>query len=156
MSHDTRCPVRRSSAFDSFDTSSLDSLQICRGEASPIRTLKLSLQTHLLSRSSEGDNHDVAFGLDAIRTGRRALTPIFLTSVALGGCATRGAPSYPIVGAFFPGWMFCALIGIVGALATRGLFVATKLNRVLPFQLFVCASMGVIIAAAAWILWFGR
>ncbi|HMK91306.1 MAG TPA: YtcA family lipoprotein [Methylocystis sp.] len=88
-----------------------------------------------------------------MRSGRRILT--FLTSVALGGCASRGAPSYPIVGAFFPGWMLCAVIGIVGALAARGLFVATGLDRVLPFQLFVCSSLGVIIAGLTWILWFG-
>jgi YtcA family len=77
-------------------------------------------------------------------------------SATLAGCAIRGAPTYPIVGAFFPGWMFCAVIGIVGAIAVRGLFVATGLNRILPFQLFVCASLGVIIAALAWILWFGQ
>ncbi|MGA8170632.1 MAG: YtcA family lipoprotein [Methylocystis sp.] len=90
-----------------------------------------------------------------MRGGRRVLAPICL-STTLAGCAIRGAPTYPIVGAFFPGWMFCAVIGIVGAMAARGLFVATGLNRVLPFQLFVCASLGVIIAALAWILWFGQ
>jgi hypothetical protein len=52
--------------------------------------------------------------------------------------------------------MFCAVIGIVGAIAARGLLVATGLNRVLPYQLFVCSAFGVIIAALAWLLWFGQ
>ncbi|MFY9655048.1 MAG: YtcA family lipoprotein [Methylocystis sp.] len=77
-------------------------------------------------------------------------------SASLAGCERQGAPTYPIVGAFFPGWMFCALIGIIGAIAARGLFVVTGLNRVLPFQLFVCSSLGVIIATLAWIVWLGQ
>ena len=114
----------------------------------------MALQANLLSRRIERDK-DVHFGPDAIRSGRRFLTPISL-SVTLAGCAIGGAPTYPIVGAFFPGWMFCAVMGIVGAIAARGLFVVTGLNRVVPFQLFVCSSLGVIIATLAWILWFGQ
>ncbi len=114
----------------------------------------MALQANLLSRRIERDK-DVHFGPDAIRSGRRFLTPISL-SATLAGCASRGAPTYPIVGAFFPGWMFCAVMGIIGAIAARGLFVVTGLNRVVPFQLFVCSSLGVIIATLAWILWFGQ
>jgi YtcA family len=116
----------------------------------------LALQTTLFRRRSERDKHDVQFGLDATRSGRRILTSICVMSASLAGCASHGAPTYPIVGAFFPGWMFCAVIGIVGAIAARGLLVATGLNRVLPFQLFVCSAFGVIIAALAWLLWFGQ
>jgi len=91
-----------------------------------------------------------------VGTGTCILTLIFLVSVVLEGCTGRGAPTYPFVGAFFPGWMLCAVIGIAGALAARGLLAATGLHRVLPFQLFVCSSIGVIIAALTWILWFGQ
>ena len=79
-----------------------------------------------------------------------------IASLGLGGCVSGGAPTYAIVGAFFPGWMFCAVLGIVGAITARGLFVVTGLNRALPFQLFVCSSLGVIIAVLAWIYWFGQ
>ena len=87
---------------------------------------------------------------------RRSASVALVASSCLGGCASGGAPTYSIVGAFFPGWMFCAVLGIVGAIAARGLFVATGLNRALPFQLFVCSSLGVIIAVLAWIYWFGQ
>ena len=116
----------------------------------------MTLQPILLSRRNQHDEHDVRFGPDAKMSGRPILTLICVISVALAGCASRGAPTYPIVGAFFPGWMFCAVIGIAAALGARGLFVATGLNRVLPFQLFVCSSMGVIIGALAWSLGFGQ
>jgi hypothetical protein len=53
-----------------------------------------------------------------------------------------GAPSFMIVGSYFPGWMFCALIGIVSTIAVRVSFVASGLANVLPFQLLVCSAIG--------------
>jgi hypothetical protein len=147
-------PIGRSSEFVG---SSLHSLRIWRAvESRRIRRPTLALQTILFRRRGERDKHDVQFGPDVTRGGRRILTLICPMSTSLAGCASHGAPTYPFVGAFFPGWMFCAVMGIVGAIAARGLFVVTGLNRVLPFQLFVCSSLGVMIATLAWILWFGR
>jgi hypothetical protein len=79
-----------------------------------------------------------------------------LLSSALGGCAVRGAPSFVIAGSYFPGWMFCALIGIVLAIAVRIGFVTSGLAGVLPFQLFVCTSIGLCCALLAWLFWFGQ
>jgi YtcA family len=81
--------------------------------------------------------------------------PVFIAPGILGGCASHGAPSFVLFGAFFPAWMLCALIGIFGAIAARGIFVAVGLNSVLPFQLFVCSSVGLAVAALAWLIWFG-
>jgi len=69
---------------------------------------------------------------------------------------TSGAPSYSLFGAFFPAWMVCALIGIAGAIGTRVVMVASGLAKVLPLQLYVCASVGLTIALFAWLTWFGR
>ncbi|MEI9887612.1 MAG: hypothetical protein WDN08_14150 [Rhizomicrobium sp.] len=74
----------------------------------------------------------------------------------LGGCASRGAPSFILFGAYFPGWMFCALLGVLGGIGARVAMALSGLSDVLPFQLFVCVSAGFIVAAAAWLLWFGR
>jgi hypothetical protein len=79
-----------------------------------------------------------------------------LLSSALSGCEVRGAPSFVIAGSYFPGWMFCALIGIVAAIAIRVGFVVSGLASVLPFQLFVCTSIGVFCALLAWLYWFGQ
>ena len=83
-----------------------------------------------------------------------ALTPWF--AVALGGCAVRGAPSFVIAGSYFPGWMFCAVIGIIAAIAVRIGFVTSGLATVLPFQLFVCSAIGLCCGLLAWLLWFGQ
>jgi hypothetical protein len=82
------------------------------------------------------------------------LTP--LLSSALSGCAVRGAPSFVIAGSYFPGWMFCALIGIVSAIAVRVGFVASGLAPILPLQLFVCSAIGLCCGLLAWLLWFGQ
>ena len=82
------------------------------------------------------------------------LTP--LLSSALSGCEVRGAPSFVIAGSYFPGWMFCALIGIVSAIAARVGFVASGLDSILPFQLFVCTAIGLCCGLLAWLLWFGQ
>jgi hypothetical protein len=78
-----------------------------------------------------------------------------LLSLTLGGCARIGAPSFVLFGAFFPDWMFCGLLGIVVAVLARVVFVATGLSGILPYQLFVCLSVGLIFAFLAWLLWFG-
>jgi hypothetical protein len=89
--------------------------------------------------------------------GRRTLPaaglmPAFLL---LSGCADAGAPSFVLFGAFFPAWLFCGVIGIVGAGLARAVFDGTGLAAVLPYQLLVCTALGTIIAIAAWFLAFG-
>ena len=51
-----------------------------------------------------------------------------------------GLPSFVLFGAYFPAWMLLALLAIVAAILARAVFLVTGLARVLPFQLFVCAS----------------
>lgn len=50
--------------------------------------------------------------------------------------------------------MFCALFGILAAIAARALMVATGLSEALPLQLFICVSVGLTIAIGVWLLWF--
>ncbi len=78
-----------------------------------------------------------------------------MAALSVGGCAVRGAPSFSLFGAFFPAWMFCALLGIFAAIGARAGFVISGLAEVLPLQLFVCTSIGLCIALLAWLFWFG-
>jgi hypothetical protein len=77
-----------------------------------------------------------------------------LTLFLLAGCATRGAPAFVLFGSFFPGWLFCAVLGVAAAIAARIAFVALKLSNVLPFQLFVCSAIGLSAALLVWLVWF--
>jgi hypothetical protein len=69
----------------------------------------------------------------------RAIAPIAIL-MGLGGCASQGAPSFILFGAYFPAWIFCAVIGIAGALGARIAMVATGLSETLPSQLLSAPS----------------
>lgn len=77
-------------------------------------------------------------------------------ALAAEGSTVSGAPSYTLFGAFFPAWMVCAVFGIFAAVAARAAMVSSGLAKVLPYQLFVCASIGLIVALLLWLIWFGR
>jgi YtcA family len=77
-----------------------------------------------------------------------------VVALALGGCST-GAPSFVLFGAFFPAWLLCGTLGIVGAGVARAVLVASGLSEVLPYQLFVCSAVGVIVALFCWLIGFG-
>ena len=77
-----------------------------------------------------------------------------VSSSALVGCSIVGAPSFSLFGAFFPAWMFCALIGIVGAAGARVVLTTPRLNDAIPLQLAVCTAVGVIVALLTWMVFF--
>jgi hypothetical protein len=65
-----------------------------------------------------------------------------------------GAPSFELFGAFFPAWMLCALLGIIGAIATRVVLTTPIFGGTLPFQLAVCTASGVIVGLIVWTILF--
>jgi YtcA family len=82
--------------------------------------------------------------------------PLAVTSsMLLTGCSFGGAPSFELFGAFFPAWMLCGVIGIVGAVSTRVVLTTATLSDPIPFQLAVCTAVGVIVALLTWMALFG-
>jgi YtcA family len=92
-------------------------------------------------------------------TGAALMRPVpvvlGLVVLTLGGCS-MGAPSFTLFGAFFPAWLLCGTLGIVGAGVARAAFVASGLSQVLPYQLFVCTAVGLIVALLIWLVGFGQ
>jgi hypothetical protein len=66
-----------------------------------------------------------------------------------------GAPSFELFGAFFPAWMLCALLGVIGAATTRLVLAIPIFGEALPFQLAVCTASGVIVGLIVWTILFG-
>jgi hypothetical protein len=89
----------------------------------------------------------------------RAMLPravlLVVMSCTLTGCSLAAAPSFELFGAYFPAWMLCALIGLVGAASTRVILTAPAFNGVVPFQFSVCTAAGVIVALLTWMVFFG-
>ncbi|MEJ5154060.1 YtcA family lipoprotein [Gluconobacter wancherniae] len=84
----------------------------------------------------------------------RHQAPSVLLLVA-GGCSLHGAPAFSIAGAYFPGWMICALIGVGVAVGLRVAFVLAGIDAVLSLRLFTYTSLGVMAALLSWLLCFG-
>ena len=80
---------------------------------------------------------------------------LVLMSCMFTGCSLAAAPSFELFGAYFPAWMLCALVGVVGAAGTRVILTNTRFNHVVPCQFAVCAAMGVIVGVLSWAALFG-
>lgn len=83
--------------------------------------------------------------------------PRWRAAAALGltfltGC--RGAPSINLVGSFFPGWMLCMGLGVIGTLLLRQVFIKTNLDEHLPLRGVVYFCLWVFITLISWLLFF--
>ena len=79
---------------------------------------------------------------------------LIIVNCLLSGCAVAGAPSFELFGAFFPAWLFCATVGVVGAMAARVVLTLPRLTGVIPHLLSVCTAFGVIVALLVWLAFF--
>src|ERR1700723_1668026 len=63
------------------------------------------------------------------RPRRRPIAPgaSFATALLAAGCSR--APTFNILGSFFPAWILCGVIGILLAVAVRLFFVRIKLEE---------------------------
>lgn len=77
------------------------------------------------------------------------------TLCVLAGCNGDSAPAMPLFGAYFPAWLIAALIGVIAAIAARIALAFSGLDKVVPWLLAVCSSIGLIIAIAVSAVIFG-
>lgn len=70
-------------------------------------------------------------------------------------CACSQSPSRNILGSYFPTWMLCALIGIVGTFVLRAVLVKVDIDRDLPVPVLVYLSLWIAITLAVWLFWLG-
>jgi hypothetical protein len=77
-----------------------------------------------------------------------------LTSVAaLAACSA--SPSRNILGSFFPTWMICALLGLLGTVALRAVLGKAGINATLPIPAVVYLCTWLAVTLAIWLLWLG-
>jgi len=72
---------------------------------------------------------------------------------ALQGCRA-GAPSLSLVGAYFPAWILCSLIGLAIGLAARTGLSATRLAESAAYPLVLCIAIGAIAGLVAWLAFY--
>jgi len=74
----------------------------------------------------------------------------------LGGCVSAGAPAIPFFGAYFPSWLLCALLGILGAVVIRLVFIRTGIDDALPARLPVYLCIAAALGFLVSLIGFGR
>ncbi|WP_353153047.1 YtcA family lipoprotein [Pollutimonas bauzanensis] len=77
-----------------------------------------------------------------------------LIAIVLAGCTNSNAPSIAAFGSYFPSWLLCAAVGIMGAILVRLGFIHLGLDDALPLRLFVYVCVAIIIAIATSLLFF--
>jgi hypothetical protein len=68
------------------------------------------------------------------------------------GCSR--APSFNILGSFFPSWILCGVVGILLAFGARKLFVRANFEKELSPLILVYPSLAALFTFAIWLLFF--
>ena len=68
------------------------------------------------------------------------------------GCSR--APSFNILGSFFPSWILCGVIGILLTFVARILFVRANVEKELSPLILVYPSLAAFFTFATWLLFF--
>ena len=85
-------------------------------------------------------------------------TEVFLAATSsaamllLAGCSR--APSFNILGSFFPSWILCGVIGILLTVGSRLLFVRIKLEEQLSPLILVYPCLAAFFTFTLWLLFF--
>jgi hypothetical protein len=71
---------------------------------------------------------------------------------ALAGCAR--APSFNILGSFFPAWLICMVVGIVLATIARWILACYKLDKEIVWTIVVYPCLAGFFAFTLWLVFF--
>lgn len=73
-------------------------------------------------------------------------------AILLAGCSR--APSFNILGSFFPSWIVCGLIGILLTVTVRWFFVRIKFEQELSPLILVYPCLTAFFTFTLWLLFF--
>jgi hypothetical protein len=94
------------------------------------------------------------FRLSFAQAGGSLRAALILTPVAeLTAC--NASPSRNILGSYFPTWMICALLGLVGVVILRVVLGKTGIDATLPMPVVVYLCTWLAVTLAIWLLWLG-
>jgi YtcA-like protein len=68
--------------------------------------------------------------------------------------AFSAAPMQTIMGSFFPSWMLCVLVGVIGMVAVRQVLVVLHIHEHVPVPLLTYLAVSLVIACAIWLVFF--
>ncbi len=88
------------------------------------------------------------------RTANRAAAGrlLVLGVLPLAGC--QQAPSFNILGSFFPAWLLCVALGILLTAGTRFLLLAVHLEEALSPPIVMYPCLAALFTFGLWLLFF--
>jgi hypothetical protein len=78
--------------------------------------------------------------------------PTALLATALTGCGR--APTFNILGSFFPSWLICLVAGILLAAITNRIFARFVLDKEILWPVVVYPCLALFFACALWLILF--
>ena len=75
-----------------------------------------------------------------------------VTALAATGCSR--APSFNILGSFFPAWLLCGVVGIVLTVIARLIFVRINFEKELSPLIVVYPCLAAFFTFSTWLLFF--
>jgi YtcA family len=74
--------------------------------------------------------------------------------LASGMAGCRRAPTFNILGSFFPSWLICLFAGIVLAAVVNRIFVRVALDKEILWPVVVYPCLALLFACALWLVLF--
>jgi hypothetical protein len=82
--------------------------------------------------------------------GQLARLGLLFVVMLCTGCSR--APSFDIIGSFFPAWLVCLALGLLLTVAARWLFLRARVVIALPVLTY--PSLTALFTFAIWLAWF--
>jgi YtcA family len=98
--------------------------------------------------------HDMKTKLSTKADGLRTAAIAASTASVLLATGCSRAPSFSILGSFFPAWILCGVLGILLAVAVRMVFVRLNFEQELSPLILVYPCLAAFFTFSIWLLFF--
>jgi hypothetical protein len=86
------------------------------------------------------------------RIQRWSILPYALLAIEIAGC--RRAPTFNILGSFFPSWLICLFAGICFAVIANPIFARFALDKEILWPILVYPCFALFFAFTLWLIFF--
>ena len=86
------------------------------------------------------------------RLQRWSILPYALLAIEIAGC--RRAPTFNILGSFFPSWLICLFTGICFSVIANRIFARFALDKEILWPIIVYPSLALFFALTLWLIFF--
>jgi hypothetical protein len=83
---------------------------------------------------------------------RWSILPFTLLTIGVAGC--RRAPTFNILGSFFPSWLICLFAGIAVSVIANRIFARFDLEKEILWPIVVYPCLALLFASVFWLIFF--